>query len=113
VNRVFDLCRPLFREHGFDFSLSVIVVNPRSAVLLMQIFYDKADPAETARAGLLYEDLCGLTARGGYQLYRTNVANMHRLLEPVPQYQKLLDSMKKAVDPCGTLAPGRYGIGSM
>jgi 4-cresol dehydrogenase (hydroxylating) len=112
VNRVLDLCRPVFREHGFDFSVSLIVVNPRSAVVLMEIFYDKADTTETARARVLYEDLCGLTARAGYQLYRTNVANMNRLLEPVPQYQRLLDSMKRAVDPCGTLAPGRYGIGS-
>jgi 4-cresol dehydrogenase (hydroxylating) len=113
VNRIFDLCRPVFRKHGFDFSVSVIVVNPRSAVLLMQIFYDKADPAETAKARVLYEELWALTAHAGYQQYRTNVANMHRLLEPVPQYQCLLDSMKRAVDPCGTLAPGRYGIGSM
>jgi 4-cresol dehydrogenase (hydroxylating) len=113
VNRVLDLCRPVFREHGFDFSVSLIVVNPRSAVVLTQIFYDKADPTETARARVLFEDLCGLTARAGYQQYRTNVANMHRLLEPVPPYQRLLDSMKRAVDPCGTLAPGRYGIGSM
>jgi 4-cresol dehydrogenase (hydroxylating) len=113
VNRVLDLCRPVFREHGFDFSVSLIVVNPRCAVVLMEIFYDKADSSETARARALFEHLCGLTARAGYQLYRTNVANMDRLLEPVPQYQHLLDSMKRAVDPCGTLAPGRYGIGSM
>jgi 4-cresol dehydrogenase (hydroxylating) len=111
VNRVIDLCRPVFREHGFDFSVSVIVVNPRSAVVLMQIFYDKADPTETARARALFEKLCGLTQRAGYQQYRTNVASMHRLLEHVPQYERLLDSMKRAVDPCGSLAPGRYGIG--
>jgi 4-cresol dehydrogenase (hydroxylating) len=112
VNRVLDLCHPVFREHCFDFSVSVIVVNPRSAVVLMEIFYDKADPTETARARALYEDLRALTVRAGYLQYRTNVANMQRLLEPVPQYQRLLDSMKRAVDPCGTLAPGRYGIGS-
>jgi len=113
VNRLLELCRPVLRERGFDFSVSLIVVNPRSAVALMEIFYDKADPAETARARVLYEDLCRLTVRAGYQQYRTNVAYMHRLLEPVPPYQRLLDSMKRAVDPCGTLAPGRYGIGSI
>ncbi len=111
VNRLFDLCCPVFREHGFDFSVSLIVVNPRSAVALMEIFYDKADPTETARARVLYEDLSGLTVRAGYQQYRTNVGYMHRLLEAVPEYQHLLDSMKRAVDPCGNLAPGRYGIG--
>jgi 4-cresol dehydrogenase (hydroxylating) len=113
VNRVLELCRPVFREYGFDFSVSLIVVNPRSAVALMQIFYDKADPTETAKARALYEHLYGLTMRAGYQQYRMNVANMHRLLEPVPQYQRLLNAIKMAVDPCGTLAPGRYGIGSM
>jgi 4-cresol dehydrogenase (hydroxylating) len=113
VKGVLDLCRPVFHEHGFDFSVSLIVVNPRSAVALMQIFYDKADPAETATAKDLYKELDGLTVRAGYQQYRTNVANMDRFLEPIPPYQRLLESMKKAVDPCGTLAPGRYGIGSM
>jgi 4-cresol dehydrogenase (hydroxylating) len=113
VSRVLDLCRPVFREHGFDFSMSLIVINPRSGVVLMEIFYDKADSSETTRARALYERLCELTARAGYQQYRTNVANMCRVLEPVPEYQRLLDAMKRAVDPCGTLAPGRYGIGSM
>jgi len=111
VNRVLDLCRPVFREHGFDLSVSVIAVNPRSAVVLMEIFYDKADSAETARARALYEDLVRLTLRAGYQQYRANVANTHRLLEPIPHYQCLLDSLKTAVDPCGILAPGRYGVG--
>ena len=64
----------------------------------MEIFYDKADPTETARARVLYEDLSGLTVRAGYQQYRTNVGYMHRLLEAVPEYQHLLDSMKRAVD---------------
>jgi 4-cresol dehydrogenase (hydroxylating) len=112
VNRLLDLCRPVFPEHGFDFSASLIVVNPRSAVLLMQIFYDKTDSTEVARARVLYEHLCGLTVRAGYQQYRTNVAYMHRILEAVPEYQALLNAMKRGVDPCGTLAPGRYGIGS-
>jgi 4-cresol dehydrogenase (hydroxylating) len=111
VNRILELCRPVFREHGFDFSVSLIVVNPRSAVVLTEVFYDRADPGETERARVLYENLCGVTMRAGYQQYRTNVAHMRRLLEPVPQYQGVLDTMKRAVDPCGTLAPGRYGVG--
>jgi len=111
VNRLFDLCRPAFREHGIDFSVSLIVVNARSAVALMEIFYDKADDAETARAKALFENLCELTMSAGYQLYRTNVGCMRHVLEAVPQYQHLVDAMKKAVGPSGILAPGRYGIG--
>ena len=112
VDRLFDLCRPVFREHGIDFSVSLIVVNPRSAVALMEIFYDKADPAETARASALYEELCRVTVREGYQQYRTNVGHMPRIMEAVPQYQHMLDTVKKVLDPRGILAPGRYGLGS-
>jgi len=110
VNALFDLCRPLFGSHGFDFSVSLIVVNPRSAVALMQIFYDKSDAEEPARAAALYEVLCQRTLSEGYQQYRANVPNMHRLFQAVPGYQRLLDEMKNAVDPVGILAPGRYGI---
>jgi len=108
-NRLLDLCRPVFHEHGFDLSVSFIVVNPRSAVALMEIFYDKSDSDETARATALYEQLCTVALQDGYQHYRTNVANMERLMSHAPEYQKFLEAMKSAVDPHGTLAAGRYG----
>ena len=44
VNRVLDLCRPVFREHGFDFSVSLIVVNPRSAVVAHGDFLRQGRP---------------------------------------------------------------------
>jgi 4-cresol dehydrogenase (hydroxylating) len=111
ATRLLDICRSAFRKHGIDFSMSFIVVNPRSTVALMEIFYDKEDAEETARANALYTELCESTVRAGYQQYRTSVAYMDRILECAPEYQRLTASLKKAVDAEGTLAPGRYGVG--
>jgi 4-cresol dehydrogenase (hydroxylating) len=111
ARQVLDMCKPLFRKQGFDFSMSFIQVNPRSVVALMEIFFDKEDDQETGRARELYDELCDVTVRAGYQQYRTSVAYMNRILNCAPAYQSLADALKSAVDPGNTLAPGRYGVG--
>jgi 4-cresol dehydrogenase (hydroxylating) len=110
IDRVLQLCQPLFKKFGIDFSMSFILVNPRSVVMLMEIFYDKQDSAETARAKQLYDELCTATFAADYQQYRTSVTWMNRLFEESPSYQKFVNAIKPAVDPQGILAPGRYGV---
>jgi 4-cresol dehydrogenase (hydroxylating) len=111
VSEVLDICRPLFQKHGIDFSLSFILVNPRSVVMLMEIFFDKESPDETARAAALFEALSDQTIRAGYQQYRTSVHYMDRILAEAPEYRRLAESLKRALDPDNILAPGRYGVG--
>jgi 4-cresol dehydrogenase (hydroxylating) len=111
TSAVLQLCKPVFRKYGIDFSMSFILVNPRSVVTLMEIFYDKDDPEETARARELYDELSDLTVKAGYPQYRTSVAYMDRILGSAPAYRQLADTLKGAVDPENILAPGRYGIG--
>jgi 4-cresol dehydrogenase (hydroxylating) len=106
-----DLCASAFEKHGLDFSITFIMVNPRSALGLIEIFYDRHNPDECARTQALYEELGEATARAGYQQYRTSVAYSDRILESAQPFQRLVDKLKAAVDPEGVLAPGRYGIG--
>jgi hypothetical protein len=49
TNDLLQLCEPVFNKHGFDLSVVFIVVNPRSTLALMEIFYDKQDAAEGQR----------------------------------------------------------------
>jgi 4-cresol dehydrogenase (hydroxylating) len=105
------LCVPTFERHGFEYSAALIMVNPRSFLALMEIFFDRDSPDETQRALELRAELAELTARAGYPQYRTTVAFADSILAPAPAFQRLCDSIKAGVDPANILAPGRYGIG--
>jgi 4-cresol dehydrogenase (hydroxylating) len=106
-----ELCEPLFERHGLDFSITFITVNARSALGLIEIFYDRDDPDERERMLALYDELAGATLAAGYQQYRASVWYAEHGLGAAPAYRRLTDALKTAVDPGRVLAPGRYGIG--
>lgn len=111
TGKLIELSSSMFRKHGLDFSITFIMVNPRSTLGLIEIFYDRQSADECARMQALYDELAEATTRAGYQQYRTSVAYSDRILQPARPYRQLVDALKQAVDPNGVLAPGRYGIG--
>ena len=111
TKHLLELCEPVCHKHGFDLSTTFIMVNPRSVLSLIEIFYDKQSPEESTRARTLYDELAEATISAGFQQYRTSVAYSDRILQAAPEFQRLADAMKSAVDPLNTIAPGRYGIG--
>jgi 4-cresol dehydrogenase (hydroxylating) len=110
---IFDLVRPLYRKYKFDFTAAMIVGNPRTAVALMSVFYDRENVDETRRAEALYFEMGETTQEAGYQQYRTSTMFMERILKPAPEFQVLCNLIKTALDPRGILAPGKYGIDSL
>lgn len=111
TDELIKLCEPIFHRHGFDWSCTFIMVNPRSVLGLLEIFYDKTNLDEVRRAQSLYEDVAAQTLQSGYQQYRTSVAYGDRILSEAPEFQTMMDAIKTALDPRNTIAPGRYGIG--
>lgn len=111
ARELLDLCVPTFERHGFELSTSFIMLNPRSFISLMEIFYDREDADETRRALELRSELAELTAQQGFPQYRTTVAFADTILEHAPQFRRVADAIKGALDPANILAPGRYGIG--
>lgn len=105
------LCEPVFHKHGFDMSLAFLMINARSVLALMEIFFDKRNPDEEKRALALYDEITETTMRAGFQQYRTSVSYSDRIMQPAADLQKLLDAMRYAIDPNNLIAPGRYGIG--
>jgi 4-cresol dehydrogenase (hydroxylating) len=105
------LCEPIFHKHGFDWSCTFIMVNARSALGLLEIFFDKTNAHECGRAQALYADLAAETLRVGFQQYRTSIVYGEHIMMASPQLRLLMNRMKSVIDPNNTIAPGRYGIG--
>lgn len=111
VGELLALCEPVFRKHELDMSTTFIMVNPRTALALMQIFYNRESPEECQRALALHDELMETTVTAGYQQYRASVADSRSILATCPPFQHLAETIKRAVDPDLVIAPARYGMG--
>src|SRR5262249_54192910 len=101
--------RPIFERHGFDCSMSFLMINTRTVYALLQFFFDKDDPAECERMRVLYDEVLVAAPRAGFQQMRTSLTGYRNILEHAPEYAGLASSLKQALDPANVLAPGRYG----
>ena len=77
LQRIFGVGAPLFKKHGKDFCVTLLLMNARSIITLFGIFYAREDPAELFQA----------TRDAGYQPYRTSVASMPVILDVNPAFK--------------------------
>lgn len=110
VNEILAICRPLFRQYGFDFYVALLMQNARSMIVLMAIFFRKEDILQVKQAQLLYAALSEVTFNAGYQQYRMGVNGMLNLRKTTPDFVNFLQLIKQQSDQQNILAPGKYGI---
>ena len=110
VQEALDGAKRIFQKHDFDVFVEIIVESPRAVLLLFGVFFDKADPADTQRASDWYTEIRTAMIEAGYPPYRETAQSSPHVFDQNPVTRKFLSSIKKALDPNGTLAPGRYGI---
>ncbi len=112
VEEALGSARQIFRKHDFDFFVEIIVESPRAVLLLFGVFFDKAEPADAQRASDWYAEIRTAMIAAGYPPYRETAQSSPHVFDDNPTTSKFLSSIKNALDPNGTLAPGRYGIKS-
>ena len=109
-----QLIRDRVEEHGFDYA-GGFTLNPRHAIALALISFDRDDHAQAAEVAELFPELIADAAAAGYAPYRSHVAFMDLIAD---QYDRERLSaprlhrrrIKDAVDPQGILSPGKQGI---
>jgi 4-cresol dehydrogenase (hydroxylating) flavoprotein subunit len=112
VQEVLEKAGRVFRKHDFDVFVEIIVESPRALIVLFGVFYDKADTDEVGRASNWYTEIRLLMIESGYPPYRETALSSPHAFEYNPTTRNFLATIKKAIDPVDTLAPGRYGITS-
>jgi 4-cresol dehydrogenase (hydroxylating) len=94
----------------FETGILLIQPNPRTFFVIIPLIFDKKDSEETQRARITYDQLCDLLSTHHYQQYRCCTPQMEKILESNPSYRHLMKTIKRALDPNGVVAPGRYGV---
>jgi 4-cresol dehydrogenase (hydroxylating) len=107
IKEATTVAEAILLECGFEPQMSVSLATERSAICVITINYDRMVPGEDGRALECYRRLTETLVERGYPPYRLNVSGMD-IACGHEAYDATLLSIRRALDPQGILAPGRY-----
>jgi 4-cresol dehydrogenase (hydroxylating) flavoprotein subunit len=105
-----ELAKAILGKHGLDY-VGEFIVGWRDMHHIIDVLFDKTNPAEVKAANACFQELLGEFSNAGYGTYRTNTAFMDQVAATYgPVQQSVFRKIKKALDPNGILSPGKSGI---
>jgi len=108
AREVMRLIEPIYQRYGFEALVTFTIITERAMCCVTNLAFDKRDTEETARAGRCYDTLMTVLIDAGYVPYRTSVHGARKLGRGSSVFWDVRSQLKRAMDPRGILAPGRY-----
>jgi 4-cresol dehydrogenase (hydroxylating) len=103
-----SIVEPIFTKHRFEACITLTAINERCFDCTLPLMYDLDDPDDVARAQDCYRALIEGCRAHGYIPYRLGLQSMDAETSRDDVFWKVATTLKTALDPAGTLAPGRY-----
>ncbi len=107
-----EIAERVCSEHGFEPLLALIVGSDRSASFVPMLVYDCELDGEDERAMRCHDALLSELTGAGYPPRRLGIQSMGALPDARDDSASVFARLKRALDPDGLLAPGRYDLGS-
>lgn len=104
------LATEILNKWGFDYC-GEYIVGMRDMHHVIDLLFDKTDEQDTKNAHACMSELIEEFRKRGYAVYRTNNAFMDQVADCYgPVQRQINQTLKRALDPNGIIAPGKSGI---
>lgn len=108
--KIYSTAKEIMLSYSFEPLMAFVLMSERALCGVAAIVFDRDTPGEDARALQCHYDLITTLSNLGYYPYRLGIQNMTKLLPDNENYVRLINQLKKNLDPNNILAPGRYEI---
>ena len=110
ANKFQKVARAIYERHGLDYMI-MNVCGGRFARGLHVISFNRESADERARADAVYREVSNAFAAEGVSVGRAPVDYYEfHMAKLMPSFRDACRAIKKALDPNGIIAPGKYGI---
>jgi 4-cresol dehydrogenase (hydroxylating) flavoprotein subunit len=108
VRRMLDVVRRRLAADGFPPLISLRLANGRAAVLVLRVVFDRKLEERRSAARACHRAILEAAIAAGYPPARVGIEGMDALDPAGSTYWAVVDRLKRALDPAGIVAPGRY-----
>lgn len=95
-------------QAGFEFYVTVNIETPTSLVAIVNLLFDRRDPAQVDRAMRCADALHRRIHALGLEVYRARTDAMATITSLQPGHWAQVARLRRALDPDGIISPGRY-----
>lgn len=108
VKQVVEMITRVCHKYDIDPLITLTAFNHRCFDCTIPVLFDRESPAQTKKAQSCYEELVSEAKLLGVAPYRTGIQGEKLGLGFETEAQTFLSRLKRAIDPFGVIAPGRY-----
>jgi 4-cresol dehydrogenase (hydroxylating) len=103
-----DLVRRVCGQYGVLPLMTMTSLSDRLFDGTVPLLFDRDSDQEAMQAEACYHALFREGKKEGFLPYRIGSQHMHLAVDPALPFWQLVSRLKRAVDPAGIMAPGRY-----
>ncbi|MES2766113.1 MAG: FAD-binding oxidoreductase [Bacteroidota bacterium] len=110
INDAITLLHKVCDEFGIAPAMTINPISGEYAEAVINLYFDRSSKDATDNAHRCNAALHEQMFADGFRFYRIDVENMNTITRDNSVFWKTIKDIKKALDPQGIIAPGRYGL---
>ncbi|WP_372794569.1 FAD-binding oxidoreductase [Pontiella sp.] len=99
-----------FAKYGFEAAITVNLMDTKSMEGVVSLSFDRRDAAQREKALACIREMEARYIEQGFPPYRVGINSMDQIVREDDPFWQTVRDLKRALDPNGIMAPGRYNL---